>query len=98
MEVGEDQSYPDHPERFDLQYQVLCREALTGRCYWEVEWRGDVVIGVTYRGITRRGKGHDNGFGYNNKSWALYCKENGYSAWYNGSTTDIPLPPLSLPE
>ncbi|CAL8290470.1 unnamed protein product [Lota lota] len=35
--VGEDQSYPDHPERFDYWHQVLCREALTGRCYWEVE-------------------------------------------------------------
>ncbi|CAL8386173.1 unnamed protein product [Boreogadus saida] len=31
----EDQSYPDHPERFDFWRQVLGREALTGRCYWE---------------------------------------------------------------
>ncbi|CAL8353013.1 unnamed protein product [Arctogadus glacialis] len=29
------QSYPDHPERFYSWPQVLCREALTGRCYWE---------------------------------------------------------------
>ncbi|CAL8290522.1 unnamed protein product [Lota lota] len=35
--VREDQSYPDHPERFDSWYQVLCREELTCRCYWEVE-------------------------------------------------------------
>ena len=53
--VGEDQSHPDHPERFDSWPQVLCREGLTGRCYWEVERRGGVDIGVTYRGITRRG-------------------------------------------
>ncbi|CAL8235881.1 unnamed protein product [Arctogadus glacialis] len=33
--VREDQSYPDHPERFDSWRQVLGREALTGRCYWE---------------------------------------------------------------
>ncbi|CAL8365928.1 unnamed protein product [Arctogadus glacialis] len=38
--VGEDQSYPDHPDRFDSWPQVLGREALTGRCYWEVEWGG----------------------------------------------------------
>ena len=93
MEVKEDQSYPDHPERFDSLYQVLCREGLTGRCYWEVERRGTVVIGVTYRGITRRGKGDDSMLGGNNKSWSLYCYDGGYSAWYNRSSTSISLPP-----
>ncbi|KAK0152424.1 E3 ubiquitin/ISG15 ligase TRIM25 [Merluccius polli] len=73
--------------------RVLCREGLTGRCYWEVEWRGPVVIGVTYRGITRRGGGKDSGLGMNNKSWRLYCHDDGYSAWHNGSRTDIRLPP-----
>ena len=29
-----------------VQPQVLCREGLTGRCYWEVEWEGRVNIGV----------------------------------------------------
>ncbi|KAJ8278193.1 hypothetical protein GJAV_G00084930 [Gymnothorax javanicus] len=28
--VEEDQSYPDHPERFDYWHQVLCREGLIG--------------------------------------------------------------------
>ncbi|CAI5682320.1 unnamed protein product [Oreochromis niloticus] len=41
--VEEVQSYPDHPDRFDV-YQLLCRDGLTGRCYWEVEWRGNVYI------------------------------------------------------
>ncbi|CAL8240985.1 unnamed protein product [Merluccius merluccius] len=91
--VEEDQSYPDHPERFDYWSQVLCREGLTGRCYWEVEWRGDVYIGVTYRGITRRGGGDDSGIGRNNKSWCLHCHDGGYSARYNCSNTVIPLPP-----
>ncbi|XP_064872286.1 NACHT, LRR and PYD domains-containing protein 12-like, partial [Oncorhynchus nerka] len=36
----EKQPYPDHTERFENCRQVLCREALTGRCYWEVEWSG----------------------------------------------------------
>ncbi|KAK0145835.1 NACHT, LRR and PYD domains-containing protein 12 [Merluccius polli] len=100
MRVRKDQSHPDHPERFDSRHQVLCREGLTGRCYWEVEWRGDVDIGVTYRGITRRGGG-DSELGWNNKSWSLYCHHDDddddddgrYSAWYNGSRTSIPLPP-----
>ncbi|CAL8238648.1 unnamed protein product, partial [Lota lota] len=107
--VREEQSYPDHPERFDYWYQVLCREALTGRCYWEVEWEGAVVIGVTYRGITRRGGSDDSWLGMNNKSWSLNCDVNDeeeededydyygndgvYYAWYNGSGTVIRLPP-----
>uniref|UniRef100_A0A8C4ZUY0 Uncharacterized protein n=1 Tax=Gadus morhua TaxID=8049 RepID=A0A8C4ZUY0_GADMO len=91
--VGEDQSYPDHPDRFYSWSTVLGREALTGRCYWEVEWRGQVWIGVTYRGITRRGEGDDSRLGWNNKSWTLYCYDGGYYAWYNGSRTVLPLRP-----
>ncbi|XP_056434589.1 NACHT, LRR and PYD domains-containing protein 3-like isoform X4 [Gadus chalcogrammus] len=91
--VREDQSYPDHPERFDYWYQVLCREALTGRCYWEVEWKGYVVMGVTYRGITRRGGGADSELGKNNKSWRLLCCFGCYIAMHNGRGTAIRLPP-----
>ncbi|KAG9328727.1 hypothetical protein JZ751_011330 [Albula glossodonta] len=40
------QSYPDHPERFEFWPQVLCREGLTGRCYWEAEWIGGTRIGL----------------------------------------------------
>ncbi|CAL8282805.1 unnamed protein product [Boreogadus saida] len=91
--VREDQSYPDHPDRFDYWDQVLGREALTGRCYWEVEREGWVGIGVTYRGITRRGAGGDSELGGNNKSWGLYCDDGGYIARYNGIETAIPLRP-----
>ncbi|XP_059905479.1 NACHT, LRR and PYD domains-containing protein 12-like isoform X2 [Gadus macrocephalus] len=90
--AGEDQSYPDHPERFDYYPQVLGREALTGRCYWEVEWEGGVNIGVTYRGIPRRGQGGDSALGENNKSWILFCRDDRYSARYDGIKTALPLP------
>ncbi|CAL8290494.1 unnamed protein product [Lota lota] len=91
--VREDQSYPDHPERFDYYPQVLCRESLTGRCYWEVEREGPVNIGVTYRGITRRGGGGDSRLGWNNKSWSLDCDDGVYYARYNRSRTVIRLLP-----
>ncbi|KAK0147394.1 Neoverrucotoxin subunit beta [Merluccius polli] len=71
------------------------REGLTARCYWEVEWRGDVEIGVTYRGITRRGGGDDSALG-RNKSWSLYCRDGGYSACYNGVHLDRPAGSLSF--
>ncbi|CAL8290811.1 unnamed protein product [Lota lota] len=95
MLVGEEQSYPDHPERFDSWSQVLCREGLTDRCYREVEREGSVDIGVTYRGITRKGRGDDSRLGGNDKSWSLVCHDGGYTAWYNGRRTDISLPPAS---
>ncbi|CAI5670387.1 unnamed protein product [Oreochromis niloticus] len=70
-DVKEVQSYPDHPDRFDVR-QLLCRNGLTGRCYWEVEWRGTVSISVSYRSIRRKGNS-DCGFGWNDQSWSLYC-------------------------
>uniref|UniRef100_A0AAQ4QK46 NACHT domain-containing protein n=1 Tax=Gasterosteus aculeatus aculeatus TaxID=481459 RepID=A0AAQ4QK46_GASAC len=69
----EDQSYPDHPDRFDCCPQLLCRTGLTGRCYWEVEWRGYVHVSVSYRGIRRKGDSYDCVFGYNDQSWSLRC-------------------------
>ncbi|KAM4624477.1 neoverrucotoxin subunit alpha-like [Polymixia lowei] len=89
--VEEEQSYPDHPERFDRYNQVLCREGLTGRCYWEVERRGRVDIGMTYRGIRRGGMSDDCWLGMNNKSWCLTCYHNRYTAFHNKRRTDISL-------
>ncbi|CAL8397803.1 unnamed protein product [Arctogadus glacialis] len=90
--VEEDQSYPDHPERFDAWKQVFCREGLTERCYWEVEWEGEVYIGVAYRGITRKGAGNDSGLGGNNKTWVLGIHDDRYSARHNGNRRAILLP------
>ncbi|KAG7509064.1 NLR family CARD domain-containing 3-like [Solea senegalensis] len=73
--VTEDQSYPDHPDRFESWSQLLCRPGLTGRCYWEVEWRGDVCISLSYRGIKRKGHSSDCWFGYNDQSWSLFCSD-----------------------
>ncbi|XP_071391720.1 NACHT, LRR and PYD domains-containing protein 12-like isoform X2 [Centroberyx affinis] len=89
--------YPDHPERFDCCDQLLCRNGLTGRCYWEVERKGVVDIGVTYRGISRRGWGADCRLGENEKSWSLECSDDSYSSWHNKTlvSTGIPPPPSS---
>ncbi|XP_062313831.1 protein NLRC3-like [Osmerus eperlanus] len=93
---GEEQPYPDHPERFEDFEQVLCREGLSGRCYWEAEWSGGWVhIAVTYKGISKRGWDDDCELGRNNKSWSLDCYDNRYSAWHNNKRTDIPAPPSS---
>ncbi|XP_022605819.1 protein NLRC3-like [Seriola dumerili] len=89
--MTEKQPYPDHPDRFDHWPQLLCTTGLTGRCYWEVEWRGDVYISVSYRGISRRGKRKDCVFGRNDQSFSLYCSdEHDYSVWHNNVQTAIP--------
>uniref|UniRef100_A0A669DZM8 B30.2/SPRY domain-containing protein n=1 Tax=Oreochromis niloticus TaxID=8128 RepID=A0A669DZM8_ORENI len=88
--LEEVQSYPDHPDRFDGLYpQLLCRNGLTGRCYWEVEWRGNVYISVSYRRISRKGDS-DCVFGWNDQSWSLSCSDDGpRSVWHNKRQTSI---------
>ncbi|XP_076142970.1 NACHT, LRR and PYD domains-containing protein 3-like [Alosa pseudoharengus] len=97
--------YPDHPERFDSCEQVLCREGLSGRCYWEAEWSdGGAQIAVAYKSMQRKGESvlsrwleleignADCVFGRNDKSWSLNCTDNSYSAWHNDKKTAIPAP------
>ncbi|XP_039640926.1 stonustoxin subunit beta-like [Perca fluviatilis] len=90
--VREDLPYPDNPERFDFWFQVLCRNGLTGRCYWEVQRRGWVDISVSYIGIKRRGNSDDCEFGCNDQSWSLRCSVDGsYSVWHNKIEKVLPL-------
>ncbi|XP_076849199.1 NLR family CARD domain-containing protein 3-like [Brachyhypopomus gauderio] len=93
--VKEQQTYPDHPERFDGWTQVMCRESLTGRCYWEVECSGVAGIAVTYKGINRKGGSDDCVFGCNIKSWMLRCSYNIYTVCHNNNYTGISAPPSS---
>ncbi|XP_036832430.1 NLR family CARD domain-containing protein 3-like [Oncorhynchus mykiss] len=86
-QVKEKQPYPDQPGRYDKWPQVLCREGLTGRCYWEVEWSGDwALIAVTYRRLYKTGRRR---LGANDTSWSLDCCGNSYTAWHNNENTDI---------
>ncbi|XP_041637750.1 protein NLRC3-like isoform X2 [Cheilinus undulatus] len=83
--VKEDQPYPDHPDRFDC-HQLLCWTGLTGRCSWEVEWRGWVNLSVSYRGIRRRGNRDECLFGFNDQSWSLICSDGGHYVCHKRET------------
>uniref|UniRef100_A0A3P9LVS6 B30.2/SPRY domain-containing protein n=1 Tax=Oryzias latipes TaxID=8090 RepID=A0A3P9LVS6_ORYLA len=84
------QPYPDHNDRFDL-FQLLCKDALSGRCYWEVEWSGRVDVAVSYRGIKRKGDSDDRWFGFNDQSWSLFCSDDdGYSVWHCNEKVSVP--------
>ncbi|XP_047196666.1 tripartite motif-containing protein 16-like [Hippoglossus stenolepis] len=94
--ISEEQSYSNHPDRFNYLYQVLSRESLTGRCYWEVEWRGrGVEVAVAYKNISRAEDTYECIFGYNDKSWSLDCDKNSYSVFYNNIMTPVSGPPSS---
>ncbi|XP_055363994.1 NACHT, LRR and PYD domains-containing protein 3-like isoform X4 [Betta splendens] len=86
--IWQDQSYPDHPDRFDWP-QLLCSNGLTGRCYWEVEWGGGVYISVSYRGIRRKGDSNNCWFGDNDQSWRLKCTNGGSYVCHNNIVTLI---------
>uniref|UniRef100_A0A673HN08 NACHT, LRR and PYD domains-containing protein 3-like n=1 Tax=Sinocyclocheilus rhinocerous TaxID=307959 RepID=A0A673HN08_9TELE len=94
--MKEPQPYPEHLDRFDRCSQVLCRESLFGRCYWEAEWSGrGAFISVAYKGISRKGESDDCMFGCNEKSWSLDYSFNRFSAWHNNKVIYIspPSPP-----
>ncbi|XP_053170824.1 NLR family CARD domain-containing protein 3-like [Scomber japonicus] len=90
--VEAEQSYPDHPDRFDRWPQLLCRDDLTGRCYWEVEWSKAVYVAVSYRGINRRGDSDVYRFGEHDQSWTLRCSDHGYTVYHNNIGTSITSP------
>ncbi|XP_063051913.1 stonustoxin subunit beta-like [Engraulis encrasicolus] len=85
------QSYPDHPDRFDRSPQVLCREGVSARCYWEVEWSAGVDIAVSYKNISRKGWGYECRFGGNDQSWRLDLTSSSSSFWHSNKETELTL-------
>ncbi|XP_037544438.1 NLR family CARD domain-containing protein 3-like [Nematolebias whitei] len=74
------QPYPDHPDRFKL-LQVLCKESLTNRHYWEVECDFEADVGVAYGSIARQDD-CTNVFQTSEKSW---CWNTNGVFFHNGS-------------
>ncbi|XP_061095165.1 tripartite motif-containing protein 16-like isoform X3 [Conger conger] len=84
-------------QKLYMYNQVLCREGLSGRCYWEAEWSGNdyVSIAVTYKEISRKGPDDACFLGGNNMSWALRCSPSRDSFSHNNMSTEIPGPSSS---
>uniref|UniRef100_A0A8C4T0C9 Tripartite motif-containing protein 16-like n=2 Tax=Erpetoichthys calabaricus TaxID=27687 RepID=A0A8C4T0C9_ERPCA len=87
------QFHLNHPDRFDLYEQVLCRESLSGtRCYWEVEWNRGADIAVAYKGIGRKGVDKECLLGCNDISWSLFCSDVCFAVWHNSRKIEISAP------
>ncbi|XP_068075923.1 NLR family CARD domain-containing protein 3-like [Danio rerio] len=94
--VEEKQSYPDHPDRFEDHPQVLCRESVCGRCYWEIDWSGDYVsISVSYKSIIRKGYSEECWFGRNDQSWSLSFSPSSCSFRHNNTQIRLPVKSIS---
>ncbi|XP_065809685.1 tripartite motif-containing protein 16-like [Labrus bergylta] len=88
--MSKHQSYSSHPDRFTYWCQVLSKESLMGRCYWEVKLGGKgACVAVTYKNISRAGGSYECWFGRNDKSWVLDCYNNSYNFCYNNVTTRV---------
>ncbi|XP_077072799.1 tripartite motif-containing protein 16 isoform X2 [Siphateles boraxobius] len=91
--INTPQRYPAHLDRFDCCLQVLCKENVCGRGYWEVEWSGSkgVFIAVSYKSIGRKGGNSEYVFGFNNQSWGLFCSPSSYLFRHNNIETELPV-------
>lgn len=91
------QDYPGHSDRFSHLYQVLCKEGLTGRCYWEVEFERSVEVAVAYEDLARSDYYEYNecAFGCNDKSWSLDINRNKRCFRYKDEETAVPEPQSS---
>ncbi|XP_057194285.1 stonustoxin subunit beta-like [Triplophysa rosa] len=91
------QTYPDLPERFDPSPQVLCREGLTGRHYWEVEWskgyQNNVGVGIAYIRIERKNDGMECRLGPSDVSWYFEENHEYLYAWHISEVWRGPVPP-----
>ncbi|XP_041831395.1 NLR family CARD domain-containing protein 3-like isoform X2 [Melanotaenia boesemani] len=90
--VKKREPYPDHPDRFNKWPQVMCKNDLSGRCYWEVEWKEKLIVGVTAGKIKRKGDGDDSWLGGNKVSWSLFCSKDLFAVCHDNRETVIPAP------
>ncbi|XP_061593868.1 tripartite motif-containing protein 16-like [Cololabis saira] len=97
--MREKEYYPIHQDRFTRRWQVLSRQRLNARCYWEVEWSGGggggIEVAVAYDDISRAGNSDDCVFGLNDMSWTLICNATSYTFCHDGIETPVLGPPSS---
>nr|XP_020136780.1 tripartite motif-containing protein 16 isoform X2 [Microcebus murinus] len=83
--------YPDLPSRFTHWRQVLSQQSLfLHRYYFEVEISGaGIYVGLTCKGIDRKGEERNGCISGNDFSWSLQWNGKEFTAWH--SDTETPL-------
>lgn len=88
--------YPDLPSRFLHWRQVLSQQSLyLHRYYFEVEISGaGTYVGLTYKGIDRKGEGRNGCISGNNFSWSLHWNGKEFTAWHSDTETPLKASPF----
>lgn len=83
------QHYPKHGDRFDHYQQILCKEGLEGRNYFEIEGVKPFTVGLTYRSTGRKGNSDEIKLGHNCQSWSLTCSNTGCYAQHDKKKVSV---------
>nr|XP_003420646.1 tripartite motif-containing protein 16 [Loxodonta africana] len=88
--------YPDHPSRFVHWRQVLSEQSLyLHRYYFEVEISGPgIYVGLTYKGIDRKGEERNSCISGNSFSWSLCWNGKEFQAWHSDTETPLKASPF----
>ncbi|XP_021167436.2 stonustoxin subunit alpha isoform X2 [Fundulus heteroclitus] len=89
-------NYPDNPQRFNGVLQVLCREGLSGRHRFDVDWmsadnRHAVGVALAYRSVPRKGTLRAP-FGCNAASWFFAAERDALIARHDGQEWSYDVP------
>lgn len=88
--------YPDHPSRFLHWRQVLSQQSMyLHRYYFEVEISGaGSYVGLTCKGIDRKGEERNGCISGNNFSWSLHWNGKEFTAWHSDTETPLKAGPF----
>uniref|UniRef100_A0A8C0M6V2 B30.2/SPRY domain-containing protein n=1 Tax=Canis lupus familiaris TaxID=9615 RepID=A0A8C0M6V2_CANLF len=88
--------YPDLPSRFVHWRQVLSQQSLyLRRYYFEVEISGaGTYVGLTCKGIDRKGEERNSCISGNNFSWSLHWNGKEFTAWHSDTETPLKASPF----
>lgn len=88
--------YPDLPSRFVHWRQVLSPQSLyLHRYYFEVEISGaGTYVGLTCKGIDRKGEERNGCISGNNFSWSLHWNGKEFTAWHSDTETPLKASPF----
>ncbi|KAL6052292.1 hypothetical protein STEG23_014405 [Scotinomys teguina] len=88
--------YPDLPSRFLHWRQVLSQQSLyLHRYYFEVEIAGaGTYVGLTCKGIDRKGEERNSCISGNNFSWSIHWNGKEFTAWHSDTETPLKAGPF----